>query len=219
VVEQLLCNEKVESSILSSGTIEKLLENKDRKLAVSNKVTAFISGKLSWAKVLGEPVVNYNKDGREWTFELEPDENGLQLLIKNGLTDRIKGMGYNIGTKAQHKERNPFIQLKKTEFNKDGNSNPPIRIYDVDDNEWDAKPNDKGIPTNLIGNGSEGDIKLDIRDYGPGKKKGIYPVAIRVTSQVEYEASEFGAMDSGHAKTPAVDTFKRDFGLDDEIPV
>lgn len=186
-------------------------------MAAVNKVTAFITGKLQWARILGKPTQNFNQDAREWRFELEPDEKGLQVLIKNGLTDRIKGAGYNIGTKGQHKDRPPFIQLKKPEFNKDGNPNPPIRIYDGDDNEWDK--------TKLIGNDSVADVKLDIRDYGAGKKKGIYPVAIRVNELVEYQVSEFGGMDQGEdaGKKPAgkvkKDTFKEDFGLDDEIPV
>lgn len=179
-------------------------------MAAVNKVTAFLSGKLSWTKILGDPVPNYGKDGREWTFELEPNEKGLQLLIQNGLTDRIKGAGYNIGTKGQHKERKPFIILKKTELSRDGNPNTPIRVYGADDADWDREV--------LIGNGSEGDVKIDIRDYGVGKKKGIYPIAVRVTSHVPYESSEFGAMES-NAKAPAVDTFRRDFDLDDEIPV
>lgn len=189
-----------------------------------NKATIFISGKLSWAKVLGEPVPNYNKDAREWTFELEPDEKGLQTLIKHDLSDRIKGKGYNIGTKGQHKDRDPFIQLKKSEFNKDGNPNPPIRIYDSNDAEWDPKNNDKGAPTNLIGNGSTADVKLDVRDYGPGKKKGIYPVAIRVNELVPYQSSEFGGMDNNENEkaSPATkkNDFKKDFAeeLNDDVP-
>lgn len=185
-------------------------------MAATNRATIFISGKLSWAKVLGDPVPNYNKDAREWTFELEPDEKGLQVMIKQGLTDRIKGQGYNIGTKGQHKERTPFIQLKKTELNKEGKPNTPIRIYDEDDETWDSNT--------LIGNGSSADVKLDIRDYGIGKKKGIYPVAIRVTDLVEYQSSEFGGMDKEEdegfkpSKKSKKDTFKEDFGLDDEIP-
>lgn len=183
-------------------------------MAAVNKATVFISGKLHWAKVLGAPVMNYNKDGREWTFELEPNEAGLQTLIKQGLTDRIKGNGYNIGTKGQHKERTPFIPLKKSELNKDGNPNPPIRIYDADDTEWDT--------TKLIGNASGGDVKLDIRDYGPGKKKGVYPVAIRVTDLIEYQSSEFGGMDADAgkpAKAKKADDFNKDFGLDDDMPL
>lgn len=187
-------------------------------MAVNNKATVFLSGKIFWAKVLGEPVLNYNKDAREWTFELEPDEKGLQSLIKNGLADRIKGKGYNIGTKGQHKERNPFIQLKKSELNKDGKPNTPLRIYDEDDTDWDKDT--------LIGNESRVDVKLDIRDYGVGKKKGVYPVAIRITDHVEYQSSEFGGMDAKEDSEPPFkktktkkDTFKEDFGLDDEIPL
>jgi hypothetical protein len=182
-------------------------------MVAASKATVFVSGKLHWAKVLGEPVMNYNKDGREWTFELEPNEAGLQAIIKQGLSDRIKGNGYNIGTKGQHKERVPFIPLKKSELNKDGNPNPPIRIYDGADAEWDT--------AKLIGNGSAADVKLDIRDYGPGKKKGIYPVAIRVTDLVVYQSSEFGAMGGAavQAKSePKTDDFNKDFGLDDDVP-
>lgn len=185
---------------------------KDRNLALVNKTTLFITGKLSWCKILGEPVPNFNKDGREWTFEVEPNEAGIQKLLKAGLADRIKGAGYNIGTKGQHKDRPPFIQLKKTELSKDGNPNTPIRIYDADQNEWDKET--------LIGNGSIGDVKLDVRNYGAGKKLGVYPVAIRVTEHVPYESSEFGALDEEEGRAPAKkDTFREDFGLDDEIPL
>lgn len=183
----------------------------------TSKAVVFISGKLSWAKVLGDPVVNYNKDGREWTFEVEPNEAGLQVLIKHDLADRIKGKGYNVGTKGQHKDRAPFIQLKRTEFSKDGTANQPIRIYDADDETWDG--------TVLIGNGSSADVKLDIRDYGVGKKKGVYPVAVRVTEHIPYASSEFGGMDgddddvSAPSKTKKKDTLKEDFGLDDELPI
>lgn len=180
-------------------------------MAAVNKATVFLTGKLSWVKVLGDPVLNFNKDGREWTFEFEPNEKGLQALIKQGLTDRIKGQGYNIGTKGQHKERPPFVQLKKSELSKDGNPNTPIRVYDDNDADWDRDT--------MIGNGSEGDVKLDIRDYGVGKKKGMYPVAIRVTNHIPYESSEFGAMDTGDRPAKPRDTFREDFGLDDEIPV
>jgi len=182
---------------------------------LASKAVVFIAGKLSWAKVLGEPVPNYSKDGREWTFELEPDEKGLKTLLGHGLADRVKGKGYNIGTKGQHAERQPFLQFKRPEFGKDGSANDHIRIYDADDQKWDSET--------LIGNGSGSDVKLDIRDYGVGKKKGVYPVAIRVTDHIPYESSEFGGMasddDTPKKKTVKKDTFKEDFNLDDEVPV
>lgn len=173
-----------------------------------NKATVFVSGKLYWAKVLGEPRPNYGGDAREWTFELEPDEKGLALLKQHKLTDRLKD---------KYEDRGKFFVLRKTEFTKDGNPNQPIRIYDNENNEWDR--------TKLIGNGSDADVKLDIRDYGVGKKKGVYPVAIRVTNLVAYQSSEFGGMDKDDEASPTPkksakkDTFKEDFGLvDDEVP-
>lgn len=199
-------------------------------MATVNKTTIFISGKIMWAKVLGAPVLNYSKDGRQWSFEVELDEKSLQTLIKNGLADRIKGKGYKLGTKGQHKDREPFIQFRKTEFNKDGKSNDPIRIYDVEDNKWDPKFNDQGQPTNLIGNESLGDVKLSVRDYGVGKMLGVYPDAIRITEHVEYEGggSEFDAYDDDgdDGAKPAKkakaakksSSFEQDFDMDDDVP-
>lgn len=179
-----------------------------------NKATVFLSGKVYWAKVIGAPRPNYGGDAREWTFEFEPDAEGLKVLKQHKLTDRLKD---------KYEDRGRFLVLRKSEFNKDGNPNPPIRLYDGDDNEWDK--------TKLIGNGSDADVKLDIRDYGPGKKKGVYPVAIRVTDLVAYQSSEFGGMDRGEdaapkkgtSKSKTASTFEEDFGLadddlDDEIP-
>ena len=183
-------------------------------MAVVNKETVFISGVLNWVKVLDEPVPNYNKDGREWTFEIEPDEKGIELLKKHKIADRLKGKGFKIGERGQHAERNPFLQLKKSEFTRDGNKNTLIRVYDGDDNEWDRAVK--------IGNGSKGDVKLDIRDYGVGKKSGVYPAAIRVTDHIPYEdkkGPEFGPLNSEDKSKPKKDTFREDFGLDDEIPV
>lgn len=181
-------------------------------MPAANKATVFMSGKLYWAKVLGEPRPNYGGDAREWTFEFEPDADGLAVLKQHKLTDRLKD---------KYEDRGKFLVLRKPEFNKDGNPNPPIRIYDGEDSEWERNK--------LIGNGSAADVKLDIRDYGVGKKKGVYPVAIRVTDLVAYQSSEFGGMDKGDEaaappkKNAKKDTFKEDFGiqqddLDDDVP-
>jgi hypothetical protein len=167
----------------------------------SAKATEFLTGKLYWAKVLGEPRPNFAKDGREWAFEFEPDEKGVQILKKHKLADRLKD---------KYEDRGKFLTLRKPEFNKDGNPNPPIRVYDSEDNEWDK--------TKLIGNGTRAHLKIDIRDYGVGKKKGIYPAAIRVVDLVQFESSEFGAMDVPDGDRPATDDFKKDFGLDDDLP-
>lgn len=173
----------------------------------TNKAVEFLSGKLYWAKVTGAPVPNFGGDAREWTFEFEPDEAGVAILKKHKLADRLKEKD-----DAKNPDKGRFLVLRKKEFSADGKENPPIRIYDGEDNEWDR--------SKLIGNGSAADVKIDIRDYGVGKKKGVYPVAIRVTELVSYQSSEFGGMgkDEGtpakKAKTKA--GFAED--LDDDIP-
>src|SRR5690606_1896820 len=110
--------------------------------------------------------------------EFEPDEKGVAILKQHKLTDRLKD---------KYEDRGPFLVLRKSEFNKDGNPNPPLRVYDNEDNEWDR--------SKLIGNGSSADVKLDIRDYGPGKKRGICPVAIRISDRIVYQSAEFSGMD------------------------
>lgn len=169
------------------------------------KSTVFITGKLFWAKVLGKPRPNYGGDANEWTFEIEPDKKGLEVLKNHKLTDRLKD---------KHEGRGKYLVLRKSELSKDGRENAPIRVYDKEQNEWDGNK--------LIGNGSVADVKLDIRDYGPGKKKGVYPVAIRITEPVAYQSSEFGAMDGEDTSSVKTDDFAKDFGLaadplDDEI--
>lgn len=187
----------------------------------STKQTVFLTGKLSWAKVLGEPRLNYGGDGKEWTFELEPDENSLAKYVKLGLADRIKGKGFNIGTKGQFADRIPFLQLKKSELASDGSPNTPIRVYNADNEPWDQKT--------LIGNGSNGDVKLDVRDYGAGKKMGVYPVAIRVTNHVSFQSEEFGGMDDDEkpaaakrapnaSQTLSSSAASKSTKLDDEVP-
>jgi len=173
----------------------------------STKQTVFLTGKLSWAKVLGAPRKNYAGDGNEWTFELEPDADSLKKYKALGLADRIKGKGFNIGTKGQFADRVPFIQFKKSELSADGKPNQPIRVYDKANQPWDQNA--------LIGNGSSGDVKLDVRDYGVGKKMGVYPVAIRVVDHVTFQSEEFGAMeddDKPAQKAP------KSTELDDEVP-
>lgn len=157
-------------------------------MPAENKIVQFVSGKIYWAKILNEPVFNKFRNLREWSFEFEPDAGAeLAKIINNGLKDRIKGKGYDVGRKNQYADREPFIKLSKPEFNKKGDPNPHIRVYNSDSEEWDS--------SSLIGNESSVDVKLDIRDYGSGMMKGVYPVAIRVTKHVPYVSSEFGAMD------------------------
>lgn len=168
---------------------------------MADKTTVFLSGKLYWAKVVGNPHYNKFKDANEWSFEFEPDADGLKVIKSLGLGDRVK---------TKYADRNGYLVLRKAELNKEGAKNAPIRIYDKDGSDWDRD--------SMIGNGSSADVKLDIRDYGSGKQKGVYPIAIRVTDLVRYVSSEFGAMDQGKKPAPKKKDALEEL-LDDELPV
>jgi hypothetical protein len=175
-------------------------------MAATSKKVEYLRGKVYWAKVLGAPRPNFNGDAREWTFEFEPDEDGLKIIKDHKLTDRLKD---------KHEGRGKYLVLKRSELTKDGEPNKHIRVYDNDDQPWDSET--------LIGNGSSAVVKIDIRDYGTGKKKGIYPVAIKIKELVSYKSSEFGGYDDpdkeAQKAAPKRDTFKKDFGLepDDDL--
>lgn len=172
----------------------------------SDRKTVFVKGKLYWAKIVGDKalVSNYDGDGREWAFEFAPEDPSF--LKEHGLLDRLKDKEDN-----KNPDKGQYINLRKPEFDREGQKNDPFRIYDEDNEPWDDR---------LIGNGSDADLKLSIVDYGKGKKKGIYAQAIRVTSLVPYVSDEFGAMDAAEGKPkkkPATKTAELD-DLDDEIP-
>lgn len=167
-------------------------------MAKSTKV--FTKATLYWPKIVGDNalVSNYDGDGREWTFELEPEDTGF--LKTHRLLDRLKDpLAYALrledrGEKEkaevarQNAEgRGDYLLIRKPEFNFKGEKNAPFRIYTADNEPW---PEDQ-----LIGNGSKADVKLDIRSWGPGKKDSIYAVAIRITDLVPYQSDEFAGMD------------------------
>ena len=165
----------------------------------NGKSTVFVKGKIYWAKIIGTPRANYENTGREWAYELEPDDTSF--LKEHKLLDRLKD---------KYDDRGPFLTLRKPEFTKDGEKNEPIRIYDSENEAWDGR---------LIGNGSRVVAKLNIVDYGKGKKAGIYTTALRIEELVPYVSNEFGAMDDddgpparkAKTKQPVED-------LDDDIP-
>lgn len=180
----------------------------------NGKDTVYVTGTLYWAKIVGDRALhpNYEGDAREWSYEFEPDDTSF--LKDHGLLDRLKEpRGDNPGN------RGPYLVLKKPELNKDGEKNTPIRIYDGEDQPWGED--------RLIGNGTKADVKLDIRDWGRGKKKSIFTTAIRITDLVPFESNEFAGMNKndvkaapkkaaasrGKAKSPELDA-----DLDDDLP-
>lgn len=171
---------------------------------MADKTTEFFTGEIMWCKVLGPPVDNFNKDGKEWTIELILNDASKAILKKHKLTDRIKEKDYG-----------DVIILKQSATPwPDGKERDPIRVYDANDVDWDRDVK--------IGNKSVVDVKVSIVDNGKGRFKGVYPQAIRVRDHVAYESSEFGRMgpvDNVPAAEKKQDSFKADFGLDDEIPL
>lgn len=173
---------------------------------MANKSTkVFASGKVKWAKIVGERALspNYDGDAREWSFDFYPEDT--TFLKDHKLLDRLK----------TDTDGNDYIRIKKPEFNKEGEKNEPFRIYDADDTPWDDR---------LIGNGSDVDVKIDIRDWGVGKKKSIYAAAIRVTDLVEYQSNEFAGMEkstkkpSAKKKVPGKTILQELDDLDDDVP-
>ena len=171
----------------------------------------FARGKVYWAKIVGDQALkqNYDGTGREWSFEFEPEDPSF--LKEHRLLDRLKDpLGYanrleDRGEREKAEKareaaegRGDYLVLKKPEFTRDGQKNDPFRIYDENNEPWDDR---------LIGNGSVVDVKLDIRDWGVGKKKSIYCTAIRVRDLVPYEVDEFAGMDNEY-DAPAPKTRK-----------
>lgn len=169
--------------------------------------TVFIKGTLYWFKGVNrsQAVQNYDGDGYEWTFEVEPDD--IEFLKDHRLLDRLKDpLAYAEKLDKKYKQygdeeyaekaakarenaegRGDYLILRKPTEDKDGKETEPFRIYDENNEPWDRET--------MIGNGSKADLKLSIVDWGPGKKKSIYCKAIRVTDHVPYESDEFAAMD------------------------
>jgi len=159
----------------------------------NNKTVVYVPGKVYWPKIVGDRALHDNYEGtaREWSFELEPED--VSFLKDAGLLDRLK----------EGKDgRGDYLNLRKPEFNKDGEKNDPIRIYDSENMPWDE--------TRMIGNGTKVVAKLTIMDWGRGKKKSIWTTAIRVQDLVPYETKEFGAYDNGDEEAaPTTSTRKK----------
>lgn len=139
--------------------------------------TYVIRGELNWAKVLGDPVMNDFAKERQWSVDVSPNEEGLKLLKRLKLGNKIKD------PKAGEK-RGEFIAFRQSEFKKDGSPNDPITITDLQGNPWPANKK--------IGNGTIADVKFSYTDFGT--TKGNYIKAIRVLSHVPYVKEEFAPL-------------------------
>lgn len=182
---------------------------------MANKaVRMVIRGKTSYAKILGDPVLNYSKDGKEHKMDLIISDDVEKEFKAVGLGDRIK-------SKDNYLDGAKYVTFKQAEFQRSGKANDPIPVVDILGEPWDQKK--------LIGNGSDVDVTFAVVDHGPGKKNGMYIRQVRVLKLVPYEggneAPEINPDDPFFAEAEAARarkaqeeaTFKKDFGLDDPV--
>ena len=186
-------------------------------IKLADSTTHYIRGTAYWAKVTGKARKNNFDDYYEWTIDVSPDAEGLKLVKQLGMSDRQKDP-----KSGDPRGDNRYITFRQKAHRADGTPNEPIKIVEADGKTtWDDNK--------LIGNGSKVDIKFRVKDYGKGKKAGVYIVAIRVLDLVKFESQAFAPLDEDDeffaAEDAKVDdkTFKEDFGLadddlDDDVP-
>ncbi len=180
----------------------------------NNTTTVVLRGKTSFAKILGAPVLNYSKDGKEWKMDLVLTKEAVKEVKQYGIGDRVK-------SKDNYLDGQPHLSFKQPEFRKDGTPNDPIKVVDITGkNPWDQ--------TKLLGNDSDVEVKFRVVDYGVGKKRGVYIAAVRVLNHIPYETQEFAPLSADdefagnlaaaeEMVAAANNEFKRDFELEDDV--
>jgi hypothetical protein len=177
-------------------------------MSEAKRKTVYLRGTLYWVKILDAPRPNFDGDAREWTMEFEPDAESKAILVENGVGDRLRDRKGKKG----YEDRNEFIILRRNEFKTDGTRNDKIRVVDAANQEWHS--------STKIGNGTTADVKVQIVDWGPRKKMGIYPLAVRVLDLVSYTVNEFEALPDDDPRVKAAKAkdaeFRKDFGIADD---
>lgn len=144
----------------------------------TNREIGYLRGKLYWFKALPSQLHdNYNKDGKEWTFDVSLDADGVKHAKQHK----------ELRIKDKDDDRGKFISFKQKELRANGDPNNPVKIVDAAGHPW---PENK-----QIGNGSVADVKFEIRNFGTGKYPGIYPRAVRILEHVAFESQEFAPID------------------------
>lgn len=179
---------------------------------MSKDVFGVIRGELHWAKIVGnarphDGLPKYDR-GPYWSVDVTPDEKGLAFLTANGLEDKLRT------PKAGDTRTKPFISLRVLENRSDGKKNDPPNISDASGAKWDGAN---------IGNGSIGDVKVKVKDYGPGSEKGLYLQAVRVLKHIPYEVNDFAPLSEDDeffagSTEPETETPVVEPELDDDIP-
>ena len=124
-----------------------MANNKSQKLV--------FRGKTSYAKILGDPVLNYSKDGKEWKMDVVIDDSVEKEMKAAGVGDRVK-------SKKEYLDGRKYVTFKQAEYRRDGETkNDPITVVDILGDDWNQKT--------LLGNESDVEITAAAVDYGPGK--------------------------------------------------
>lgn len=146
-----------------------------------------LRGRAAYARVLGEPMDNFDKDGKEFKLDFILDDNkDLARLKKLGVGDRVK-------QKEDYLDGQPHMTVRqKTEKVKDETTNTMVwknrpKVEDIFGEAWPQ--------ATLLGNDTVIDLKLRVADYGKGFKKGIYISGIRVLELVPYVKNAFEEID------------------------
>lgn len=144
---------------------------------------------------------------------MTPDAEGRKLIKELGLSDRLRE------PKKGDERTETFLSFRHKEYKADGDKADPIRVVDADAKPWNKDEN------GLIGNGSEVNLKFAYRDYGRGKKPGMYIRAVQVINLVPYVVQDFAPVESDeeYFATGSGDSVARlpdgmEPELDDDIP-
>lgn len=142
-----------------------------------------IRGVLNYTKLTGPArphtgLAKYDK-GPKWSVDIAPNAKSLADLKAAGLEGKLKT------PKATDKGRagsDQYITLSVLENRPDGSKNNPPSVKDVTGRVWDDRE---------IGNGTIADVKVKVKDYGPGSEMGVYLQAVRILKLETYERVEF----------------------------
>lgn len=147
-------------------------------MATNNVTTLVYRGKLQYAKVLGDPVDNYAKDGKEWKFDFIPnDQDGAAKELKSlGVGDRLRSKENSDGELRYDGAK--FMSFKQRALKADGTPNKPIRVLTITGKDWPEEV--------LLGNDTVADVTFVVIDNGKGRFNGVYPRSIRVLDLVPY---------------------------------
>jgi hypothetical protein len=158
----------------------------ERKSMADNITTLVYRGKLQYAKVLGDPVPNYAKDGKEWKFDFIPNDDvaAAKELKALGVGDRLRSLEDGNGNPRYDGRK--YMSFKQKAERADGSPNKPIQVLDIKGRAW---PEDV-----LIGNETVVDLKFVVIDNGKGRFNGMYPRSIRILDLVPYANKEFEAL-------------------------